>query len=276
MTIPDIFPADLFYSTFPADGSEPFLNMEINPITGFPDSNVTLVPIQCEMTNIRGKEAEFGLDDAGFKYIKHKSSFTDFKNDEEIRRVYYKESMEVIKEHTGARRVVIYDHTIRRHRPADEPETSIQRRPALRVHVDQTPKAAVNRVRRHVPELAEELLKHRFQILNLWRPIGVPALDTPLAICDFRSINWDKDLVPTRLVYTDSVGETCSVAYNPTHKWRYVRGMTPEEAVLIKNADSKKGVARSAPHSAFTDPTTPKDAPPRESIELRALVLYET
>lgn len=32
-------------------------------------------------------------------------------------------------------------------------------------------------------------------------------------------------------------------------------------------------VAVLTPHTAFTDPTTPKDAPLRESIELRALVL---
>jgi hypothetical protein len=34
-------------------------------------------------------------------------------------------------------------------------------------------------------------------------------------------------------------------------------------------------VAVLTPHTAFEDPSTPKDAPLRESIELRALVFYD-
>lgn len=105
---------------------------------------------------------------------------------------------------------------------------------ALRVHVDQTPEAATNRVKRHVPELAEELLKHRYQIINLWRPISHPAVESPLAVCDYRSINWEQDLVPTTLRYPDRDGETFTVNYNPAHKWKYLKGITPEEAILIK------------------------------------------
>lgn len=111
MSIPDYFPADLFYSTFPDDGSKPFLEVEINPATKEQNSNVMLVPIKCGMTNIRGKEAEYNLDDAGFKYIKHKSTFTDFDDDDAIRKDYYRESIQVIKEHTGARRAIIFDHS---------------------------------------------------------------------------------------------------------------------------------------------------------------------
>ena len=38
--------------------------------------------------------------------------------------------------------------------------------------------------------------------------------------------------------------------------------------------DTDGSVASMTPHSAFVDPATPKDAPRRESIELRAIVLY--
>ena len=34
-------------------------------------------------------------------------------------------------------------------------------------------------------------------------------------------------------------------------------------------------VAVLTPHTAFVDPTTPSDAPLRESIELRTLVFYD-
>jgi hypothetical protein len=85
----------------------------------------------------------------------------------------------------------------------------------------------------------------------------------------------ERDLVPTTLVYPDREGETSSVRFSPGHKWKYVSGMRPEEYVLIKCYDSKQGVASFTPHTAFVDPTTPKDAPLRQSIELRALVFYD-
>lgn len=165
------------------------------------------------------------------------------------------------------------------------------------VHIDQTPESSRARVHRHLPEAdVPKLLAGRFQIINLWRPISHPAYDWPLALCDYRSVDRQNDLVPTTLKYPDRDGETYSVKYNPGNKWKYLRGMTPEEAVLIKwyvdravarlslNTDSLTSsydskddgvVANFTPHTAFEDPTTPKDAPLRESIELRLLVFYD-
>lgn len=40
--------------------------------------------------------------------------------------------------------------------------------------------------------------------------------------------------MPSTLKYSDRDGETFSVQFNPSHKWKYVKGMTPEEFVLIK------------------------------------------
>jgi len=161
------------------------------------------------------------------------------------------------------------------------------------VHVDQTPQSAEARVHRHVPEDAEELLKKRYQIINLWRPIKHVALDWPLALCDYRTVDPKQDLVPMALRYPDHEGETFGVQYNPQQRWKYVTGLTPDEGVLIKwyvtrlhfwndklinySFDSIQDgtVAALTPHTAFEDPTTPADAPKRESIELRFLVFYD-
>lgn len=43
-----------------------------------------------------------------------------------------------------------------------------------------------------------------------------------------------KDLVPVTLVYPDREGETFGVKFNPTHRWKYERGMKLDEVVLIK------------------------------------------
>jgi hypothetical protein len=68
---------------------------------------------------------------------------------------------------TGATRVLIFDHTIRR-APADIRDGAIQLRgPGKRVHIDQSYSASENRVKYHLPDEADELLKKRFQIINV-------------------------------------------------------------------------------------------------------------
>jgi hypothetical protein len=83
------------------------------------------------------------------------------------------------------------------------------------------------------------------------------------------------DLVASDLIYPNRRGETYSVKYNPAHRWFYVPEMRADEALLLKCYDSAAdGRTRFGPHTAFVDPTTPADAPPRESIELRTLVFH--
>ncbi|KAJ3743709.1 hypothetical protein DFH05DRAFT_1242656 [Lentinula detonsa] len=273
---PSTVPGKLLYFTPPKDGSRPITRINEDVKYGSRYNWIQeehTVPIE----NIRGREGSYNLDSAGFQYYQHKSKHTSFSNDEEIEKEYYPESEELIKELTGASKVVLFDHTIRRRRPGELDSDPSKRQPVSNVHVDQTSKSAVDRVRRHLPESeAPELLKNRFQIINLWRPISNPAYDWPLTLCDFRSIDKDRDLVPIALLYPDREGETYGVKYNPEHKWKYLKGMTPEEIVLIKCYDSAedRGVSDLTPHTAFEDPSTPEGSPFRESIELRALVFY--
>jgi hypothetical protein len=96
----------------------------------------------------------------------------------------------------------------------------------------------------------------------------------PLAIADARSIGM-KELFPSSRVYPDRVGEVYHCAYNPEHRWYYFPNMQRHEAVVFKTFDSiKDGRARWTAHTAFDDPTSPPDAPPRESIEMRTLAFF--
>ncbi|KAK7440398.1 hypothetical protein VKT23_017035 [Stygiomarasmius scandens] len=273
---PETVPGTLLYFTLPPDGSHPYTH--INEVPGRPKTNWEAEKHVVQIENIRGKEDTVSLDTAGFQFYKHPAKHTSFESDEEIEKEYYPESIELIKKLTGASKVVLFDHTIRRRRPGVLDSDPSKRQPVAQVHVDQTAQSARARVLRHLPESeAPELLKHRFQIINLWRPIGNPAYDWPLTLCDFRSIDYKKDFTPMALIYPDREGEILGVNYNPGHKWKYVKGMTPEELVLIKCYDSLEdgSVSILTPHTAFEDPTTPEGAPKRESIELRALVFYD-
>ena len=124
---------------------------------------------------------------------------------------------------------------IRRRRPGDPEDYIGRRQPVAQVHIDQTAASAIARVHRHLPASdVPKLLERRFQIINLWRPIANPAVDWPLALCDYRSVDSKKDLFPVARISPESTGETMGVKYNKNHKWKYLHGMTPEEIVLIK------------------------------------------
>lgn len=174
---------------------------------------------------------------------------------------------------TGASKVFIFDHTIRREVQGNTPGTSTLRGPVQRVHIDQSYSASLSRVPHHLPEEADELVKGRVQIINVWRPIKQIQRD-PLAIAEAHSVR-EEDLVPVALIYPNRNGETLSVRYNKGQRWFYRSGLTPEEVILIKCFDSKTdGRARRVPHTAFVDPSSDADAPTRESIEIRALVFH--
>ena len=140
------------------------------------------------------------------------------------------------------------------------------------MHIDQSYDAAKSRVPFHLPEDAPELLKGRYQIINVWRPIKT-ILKDPLAVADAHSVP-ESDLVPVKLIYPNREGETYSVKADPNIKWYYRYGQTPDLVTLIKCFDSKTdGRARRVPHTAFVNPETEHEAG-RESIEVRALVFH--
>jgi hypothetical protein len=246
------------------------------PGPGDPPPNMRHEAHRMRIRDMRPLASEVSLDGQGFALVEQRSAVKDFWDDDEVRRVYYPEAERFIGEVTGASRVFIFDHVQRRripgleeHRRRGEP-----RQPATRVHVDHTARSGPQRVRDLLPEEAEELLRGRVQVINLWRPIKGPLYDAPLAVCDAKSVD-PADLVPSDLVYRDRIGETYSVKYNPAHRWYYVPQMRRDEALLLKCCDTRTDVrARFMPHTGFTDPTTPPDAPPRESIELRSLVFH--
>lgn len=245
-----------------------------DPPVGVPRSNTEHAAHPVAIRDARPMADHISLDANGFALVRHHSDVKDFFDDEEVRRVYYPEVERIVKQATGADRVHIFDHTTRRRVPDAEAQDGAPRQPVRRVHIDHTARSGPQRVRDLLPDDAEELLKGRVQVINLWRPIKGPLQDSPLAVCDATTISLD-DLVPSDLVYPHRVGETYSVKYNPGHRWYYVPQMRTDEALLLKCSDTATSVpARFTPHSAFTDPTTPADASPRESIEVRVLVFH--
>ena len=217
---------------------------------------------------------DLSLDREGFIFINHETKVSDFYDEDEVRSIYYPEMERLVKEVTGASRVLVFDHTLRAEDDATREEKQV-REPVRRVHNDYTEWSGPQRVRDLLPAgEAEALLQHRFAVIQVWRPIRKPVQTAPLAIADARSLAPD-DLIPTERRYPDRVGEIYHITFNPDHRWFYFPNMQRNEALVFKTYDSEQdGRARWTAHASFEDPTSPPDAPARESIEVRTLAFF--
>jgi hypothetical protein len=253
---------------------KPF-NLAYEPPEGVARSNGVYAPQKMRVYDARPLASSVSIDREGFELLRAPSQVRDFYDEAELKRVYYAETAELVQQATRAARVVVFDHTIRRRVPgALDRRSGTPRQPVDRVHNDYTEASGPQRVRDLCGEEAAMLLRRRFAFINVWRPIRGPLLDAPLAVCDARSVA-PGDLVASDLVYPDRKGETYAVTYNAAHRWFYAPAMSADEVLLLKCYDTPaSGAARFAPHSAFVDPTTPANAPPRESIELRTIAFY--
>ena len=224
-----------------------------------------------EVANGRGEKTS--LDDNGFVFVEHRTTVRDFLDKSELEKVYYPEVATLITRISGAKRVHVFDHTLRSG-DEGEREAKLLREPVLSAHNDYTEWSGPNRVRELLPAEAEELLKGRFAIIQVWRAINQPIESNPLAIADAKSVA-PGDLLVAERRYPHRVGQTYRIKYNPAHRWVYFPRMRRDEALVFKVYDSEKdGRARFTPHTSFDDPSTPPGAPPRQSIEARALAFF--
>jgi hypothetical protein len=213
---------------------------------------------------------QLSLEQQGFILRRHKTAVTNFFDETEVHAVYYPEVEQLLKETTGAARAIAFEHDVRSASKAERAAKGA-RQPVKVVHDDYTEKSAPERVRLYLPQGAEALLKERYAVINVWRPIKGPVLDTPLAVCDAESIA-AADLIPTE---EGVKHEVYLFDFNPNHRWYYFSAMTTSEVLLFKCFDSNRNSqARVTAHTAFDLPAMAAPAQARQSIEVRALVFF--
>ncbi|KAJ5414302.1 hypothetical protein N7509_000929 [Penicillium cosmopolitanum] len=253
------------------------------------------VPVQ--VMDLRRQEQRFSLDRQGFQLLMHPSIEKDFDDTARIKDVYYRECAEVLQNITGATRVHIMSHIVRRqswekaiedekHLPDMEPVK--QPSTARFVHVDQSYTGARALLDLYLPEESEKLTKTRWAIVNFWRPIQTINREA-LCVCDAQSVS-DQELRERPLkmapqkcdapamadVYRmdNSMWSVVPPKCPEQHRWYYASHMVPDEALCLKIFDSKlDGTARRTPHTAFT--TKGDFGPPRNSLETRCFVFWE-
>jgi hypothetical protein len=220
----------------------------------------------------------------GFALIPHRSDVSDFRNPEEIARIYGPETERLLLELTNADKVVLSAPAVRRSADFSSGPVRLtssgplyETRSVYFVHIDISDSTAAQvaqhcRPRHHAPPV------RRFAHYNIWRALSPPPQDLPLALCDSRSVS------PSDLVEADAMmdipGKPESsyvglvVRYNSRHRWSHFPDMNRDEVLVFKTHDSDPAHPKHVPHVAFNDPTCPPGAVPRSSIEMRVIAYW--
>src|SRR5215210_5407120 len=208
----------------------------------WPEMEHNAVPPQYELhemavRNGRPLRDTFKFDVHGFVFVDHHTSVHNFADEAERTRVYDPEVQALIKKHSGASHVVVFDHTIRI--TDDDSQRVSGARPTVKgVHNDYTEDSAPRRLREIVgDEEAEKRLKKRYAIIQVWRAIRGPVFVDPLGICDGRSIPRE-GFIRVERRYQYRTGEVYHIAHHPSHKWYWCPRMTRDEALVFKVFDS--------------------------------------
>ncbi|CAF2688605.1 unnamed protein product [Rotaria sp. Silwood2] len=245
-------------------------------------SNFVQASIPVTIQNLRGKETSVNLDTNGLEVVKYNGSIQEeFEEGSEAQKTYYEEISNFLKKRLGAFRVIIYHYTFRfRSSPRpDEQLDGTHRNPVFYPHVD-IDSFGVQGFVEHVlgEEEAERAKKNRIQLVNVWRPLGAnPITDKPLTICDYRSIDVNKDVHPLTIQGAGyhSTAYTLSRNAQDAHVWYYLSPMRSDEMFVFKIFDSEPDVAQFAFHTTFKNGDGSMPTEEQKSLELRCLVFYD-
>jgi len=244
--------------------------------------NLPLKAYPVMVEDLRGCDEAPRLDHEGFALVQHRTAVADF-FDSAARAIYRRELETFVQALTGARRAVAFTNGVIR-RSERSPHfrqhgTTVLGRFA---HSDFSPNPAGSRTWAEgllSPEDRQALATRRFAIYNVWRVLSPPPQDTPLALCDARTV------APEDEVWSDCVVdepgrpeirfENTIFRYRAAHRWCYFSNMTRDEALIFKGFDSDRRRATGVPHVAFDDPSCAGDAPPRESIDDRVVAIFD-
>ena len=236
-------------------------------------------PVRIE--DLRPEKGHQSLQEEGFTLLDQKSAVSDFRDEDQVARIYMPEIEQLLLRLTGASRVLMTPRGVLRFsEKSGDYGTRVNTRPARFAHVDFTSNA--------LPVLLQPLLQanglaqppgQRYIAFNAWRVLSPPPQDVPLTLCDMRTVSAD-DLIPADAIF-DAPGmpewsfEGYLIRRNPKHRWCYFSAMTPDEVLVFKSYDSQAHPLQCVPHVAFNDPGCPPDAPPRESIEVRGYAFFD-
>lgn len=241
---------------------------------------------EVELGDARELQPPATVDTRCFELRNNATAVQNFKDDEEIRRVYYSEMEELVKAATGAERVFVFDHTVRDGAAGSKLNAKQGEAAAavIRVHTDYSDESGPRRVQTLADsggytgvKLSEaetkDILSNDFCIVNVWRNIKPePVQSKPLAVLEPSTLDRN-DFLRYEMQFAERKGENFALRYNPDHRWYFFPRMEKDECLIFKTWESRKDRPRYCFHTAFEDLDQPAGAPPRSSIEVRTVAI---
>lgn len=236
---------------------------------------------EIRVSNARLLNPQPSLSRNGFELINFTSEVGDFLDQHEVTGLFYNECAKIVRNLTGCHSIVVTQHQYRNGYgglPEDHPKSA---KPTPNgsegvyggIHSDVTPYSE--------PGWKNLVEGRHFQVFNLWCSTGKRQTIQvmPLSLCDPVSVD------PDDMICADSWNQTkhrnrlvsYRLAFNRQQRWYYFPQMKTNEMLVFKQYDSmcEQPNLRCVYHGAFEDPSTPPSAPLRETIEVRALALYD-
>ena len=228
--------------------------------------------VEVLVRNAREIADSLRLDVNGFELFEYVSPISDFEDPKSVTEIYQPAIAEFVQKLIGADEVFITNHLIR-----TEDKSDFNKAYARFVHCDYSQKtarsASINLLKnRNLDENAYE--NAEFAWFNTWQPFDHPVQENPLAVLDASTIQ-EGDIVDYVYGGTGKSSTSSMPLRREQHQFYYYKDMRPDEVLLIKQLDTRSGRAGVSPHTSFIDPTSPIDALPRRSIEVRMMAVFK-
>ena len=234
------------------------------------------------IADARPDAASCSLEQQGFVIARRASAVTDFLAPAG-RQQYLREVELLISDLTGCTKAVaLANGVIRRSERAAGHRRDGTTVPGRFAHCDFSPNPAGSRfwVERLLdPDEARSRLARRFALYNVWRSLSAPPQDTPLALCDARSVA-SIDAVGCDQILCRPDGrriefELSVFRYNPAQRWCYFPDMGVDEVLVFRGFDSDPRHNGGVPHAAFDAPDCAAGTHARESIDERVIAFFD-
>ena len=225
---------------------------------------------QMTITDARPLLSQLSVARNGFTVLQHRSAVTDFRDTAQIEQVFMPEAVQLARQVNGAVKAFAFGPVVR----TDAPGAVDGALPAVGAHVDYGRRTIEDFTRAALGDEADYWLSRRVILMNFWRPLAT-VYSSPLALCDASTVSAE-DMHPSEvrgglMNINRQPLYGFNLSHNPAHRWYYLPRMQPGEVFAFKLYDSDVSQPQWTGHTAFTDPDTPPNAPPRQSIEVRTV-----
>ncbi|KAK3328634.1 hypothetical protein B0T19DRAFT_385213 [Cercophora scortea] len=256
-------------------------SLRFTPPESLPRQNLEIEKKEVTIHDARSLNPTLDVHGFTLTRIPTRMRYEDFRDHDKIETVYANELQSHLKNLLQAPHVRVIDYVVRRRHPEfpiSTGEDYESQQPAALIHLDFSHDEAIHMLKTLCGDSAYEIMRHRWQLINLWRPLRGPVFDWPLAICDARTFDQDRDAQAADAVYPEWAYENVLVHHHPDQRWYYFHGMEESETMLFKCTDGDKLAVGGCPHGAFPNPwsesATTSSSMPRESVESRAFVMW--